>query len=314
MAIKELGLVATDLGFYITGCADIAGSDTREDAWLYPPDWEYQLQREAIHFDPKDAEGIPLRRYREPIGDQYLICRITTFGLAHWNRWRRDGIEHSRGEFLRIADWLLRAEDGRYLHDYPSAGMPAGWISCIAQGEAASVLTRAFVLTSDERYRAQAHRAVAWLALPVADGGLLDRLPDGRPFLEEYPGSAYRHVLNGCLYAMVGMHDLVRIAPEDAALAQLFADLCDTVGSNAGAWDVGGWSTYDYPYEPDKPRNLNTMTYQVLQVVLLRHLGEMSGDQRLTALADKWDRSAKSLRARMRALYRKTAYRLAAGW
>lgn len=314
MTMKEIGLIAADLGFYITGRSDMTASDTASDAWLYPLDLEYQLRREAIHFDPKDEEGIPIRRYPGRDAGEYLVCRITAYAIAHWNRWRLQQAPRSRVEFLRIVDWLLREPEGRFGHAFAAAGMAAGWITCIAQGEAASVLARAYVLTGEERYREQARKAVSWLERPIADGGLLDRLPDGKPFLEEYPGSAYRHVLNGCLYAIVGIHDMLRVAPGEKELAALFTALCDAVGSNAHAWDVGGWSTYDYPYDGEKPRNLNTMTYQVLQVALLRHLGKASGDERLTALADKWDRSAKSPAARMRALYRKTTYRLAAGW
>lgn len=314
MSRKESSLILQDLAFYITGKADVALLPTHEDDWLYPADWEYQLTREQIHFAPKDERGIPIRRYPE-LGDQYLFSRIAAYALAHWNRLRRSADEDSRAKFMLTVDWLAEFDDGRYEHQFAVADMPVGWISCISQGEVASALARAYLLTQDERYRTAAAQAIHWLMLPIDQGGLLGTLPDGKPFLEEYPGTKYRHVLNGCLYAMIGMHDFIRVAPSAAPVTALFDQLVDAVGANIEQWDVSGWSRYDYPSNPpERVPNLNTMTYQILQLALLRHLGRVSGDIRLQTMADRWDRSARSIGPRLRAMAGKTAYRLSSGW
>jgi heparosan-N-sulfate-glucuronate 5-epimerase len=314
MPLKDVALLAKDLWFYLSGGADIAESDTVRDDWLHPPDWSYQLERDEAYFSPRDEAGIPLRRYPGPLGDQYLFSQIACYALAHWNRFRLTGAADSRDTFLRVTRWLAAFEDGRFGHHFPVAGMAVPWISCISQGEAASALSRAYLLTGDRLFLQQAGKAIGWLRRPVEDGGLLSRLPDGRPFLEEYPGTVYRHVLNGCLYAMVGLYDTLRLHPEDQALADLFAALVDAVGTNIEAWNIDGWSTYDYPVEADAPRNLNTMTYQILQSALLRYLGRVGGDRRLTEMAALWEQSAAKPTHRLKALRRKLGYRLASGW
>jgi hypothetical protein len=65
---------------------------------------------------------------------------------------------------------------------------------------------------------------------------------------------------------------------------------------------------------PTGARNINTMTYQHLQVVLLRYLAHVSGDARLAAMADRWWTSSTRFSRRMRALGGKLRYRFAAGW
>ena len=315
MPRKEWTLLLRDLSFYVTGASDVSAGDWRADAWAYPADWSYQIAREDDYFTPKDADGIPLRVYPAPIGVRYLPSRIAGYALGHWNEWQRTERAHHRVEFLKAADWFRRSHaDGRYEYDIPVAGKTEPWLSCIAQGEAASVLTRAHRLTGDAAYLAAAHRAVHWLLLPEEEGGVRSRLPDGRPFLEEYPGTHYRHVLNGCLYAAVGLHDLGRADPAATEARAFLAALIDAIGANVHVWDVQGWSTYDYPFAQGTARNLNTMTYQVLQAVLLRYLGEVSGDARLSVVADRWDAASRRLVRRLGALRGKLAYRIAARW
>jgi hypothetical protein len=316
MPIKEWRLLARDVSFYVSGKADVSFADWHAEPWYYPTEWQYQLDRESDYFSPKDATGIPLREFRAPIGVRYLPARVSAYGMAHWNRWLRDGSQNSLTEFDKVTSWLMSAHrDGRYEHDFALAGMPAGWISCISQGEAASLLVRAYRVTGNDKYLGAASRAIDWLMLPVAEGGLRGTLPDGSIFLEEYPGTKYRHVLNGCLYAAVGISDLLRVSPgERSDVRALFSDLMNTIAVNLEAWDVGGWSTYDYSPQKQTARNLNTMTYHLVQAVLLSYLADLTGDDRLRRVAERWSMSASRLPKRLGALGAKLTYRLRAGW
>jgi heparosan-N-sulfate-glucuronate 5-epimerase len=316
MARKEWRLILRDVSFYFTGNADVAAADWKRDPWLYPLDWTYQLDREADYFEPKDTLGIPLRRFAPPIGDRYLPSRVAGYGFAHWNRGSEPREVISRDRFMTVAHWFRDTHDeGRYFYDIRIAGKTEPWISCIAQGEAASILTRAHRLTNDSSFLAAAHTAVRWLLVAEKNGGLQSILPDGRPFLEEYPGTVYRHVLNGCLYAAVGIHDVIREDPVNSReLAQFFGQLVDAIAANLGHWDVSGWSTYDYLSATGAARNLNTMTYQLLQVFLLQYLADVSGNDALAAGAARWRRSANRLPMRLGALAGKLAYRLKSRW
>lgn len=315
MPAKEWRLLLRDVSFFVSGRADVRSADWRANEWLYPADWSYQLDREDQYFAPKDSSGIPLREFPKPIGVRYLPSRIAAYALAHWNRWTIGKHPTNRAEFLRAANWMLHSpREGRYEHDIAVAGIAPPWISCIAQGEAASVLTRAYVLTSDSRYLRAADDAARWLMISEEDGGLLSRLPDGDLFLEEYPGSRYRHVLNGCLYGAVGLSDLSRVNRANNNIRLFLRKLCLSIGSHLSLWDISGWSTYDYPSNRTERRNLNTMTYHVLQIILLEYLAEVTGDESMRAMSERWSQSSRSMRARIGALMAKTRYRMAVRW
>jgi heparosan-N-sulfate-glucuronate 5-epimerase len=245
---------------------------------------------------------------------RYLPSRIAAFGLANWNRYCLTGNAAGRDAFLKIANWFATAHhDGRYEHDIPIPQLASPWISCIAQGEAASVLTRAYRLVGDDAYLETARLVLRPMLETEAVGGVASTLPDGSPFVEEYPGSSIRHVLNGCLYAAIGMSDVCRAGDQrDDHVRTFLRALIAGIGANILAWDSEGWSTYDL--STGSARNLNTMTYHRLQIVMLRYLGEVCDEPRLIAAAQRWERTADDPGRRIRALVGKVRYRIAARW
>lgn len=315
MPRKEWQLLARDIVFYVTGAADVGAAEVKRDPWLNPLDWSFQLDRVSEYFSPQDEHGIPVRDFGGTIGVQYLPSRIAGFGLANWNRWREFADEDARVAFFEVAEWFMGKPDGLYRHDFPVAGLESGWLSCIAQGEAASVLARAYHATGDIRYRSMAVLAVAPFEISVAKQGLLDHLPDGSPFLEEYPCSIYRHVLNGCLYAVVGLHDVIRcFETPPTEIVSRRDTVVSAIADNIDGWSVGNWTSYDFNTGPGARRNPNTMTYHRLQAILLDYIGEFSGRPELIAAARAWHISARSPIERLKSVYGKLAYRFLSGY
>ncbi len=315
---KSVGLILRDLGFFLAGSADLAAENSKAGPDLYPIDFSYQLARLPTYFSPLDHDGIPLCPIRG-LGNRYLFSRIAAYGLVHWNEARKRGNDPAYlRTFLRTAQWVHdRVDNGRYPHDFALAGMSAGWISCISQGELASLLVRAYWHTGERRYLLAAERAVGPLCIPMADGGLLSALPDGSPFFEEYPNSRINLVLNGCLYALVGLLDVTRAAREAGRPSSLepYAEaVLKSLEKNISHWDEAGWSTYDYKQPGERIHNLNTMTYHVLQTTFLRRIAEQCRSEPLAIVAERWSRSGKSLRRRLAAFAQKVQYRLKKGY
>lgn len=304
---KAWSLILEDLGGYVTGKPLVGVSDTLKDPWAYPTEWSRTLERADHYFGPFDTAGTPLWR----VGDElhYNPSRIAGYALALWNV--RDGwTDGDRSNFMACADWFAAQQDARFEYRFDGAGLKAPWLSCIAQGQGMSVLVRAWLLTKREAYLDQASLAAKWLLRPVSDGGLLDRLPDGSWFFEEYPGS-YPHVLNGCLHALVGIDDLARARPLDGPLGEAAAEVMKALSANLDAWDIGGWSTYDFA-PGSRTANLNTVNYHAVHVALLGHVA--GGDPVLTRYAETWRRTLASPRSRLVAMIRKIRYRLAESW
>lgn len=302
--------LALDLQDYLTGCRRyMYAGRNRIDRGDYPVDLLFTLENCQEYYSPRDAEGLPQRRYRN-IGVRYNPTRIAAYGLSSYSRYLKLGAKEDLQTFLQTADWFCSREKGLYFYDFDWAGVKAPWISCMSQGEALSVLSRAYLVTKDARYLDACSRAVVPLMSPLEAGGVVSKLPSGDPFLEEYPGEASqaKHVLNGFLYALIGLSDFSSVAPDHPGTAHLKQYL-QSLGRNLYYWNGGGWSIYDLQYLYGARENYATPAYHNLHAAQLRHLGERSGERYLKAMAEIWLQSSHSIYRRCRALQKKVAYR-----
>lgn len=297
-----------DLIAYATGEAQFGFVEASLTGPAYPVELDFALEREDRYYSPKDADGIPIRVYRS-VGAQYNPTRIASFALAHFNRWIARKHDQNLASFLNAADWFLKAENAQWTYDYDWNDLRAPWLSCMAQGQGISVLTRAYAITGDASYAEHARRAAVPFTRPIAAGGVRSRLEDGSAFLEEYPSPRSAHVLNGFLFALMGINELARIDStirDEIGEAELLRALC----TNIERWDAGFWSVYDLSPGPWGVRNLTTLSYHQLHITQLRYLGAAYKCGKLVDVADRWQRHAQSARRRLRAMAGKVKYRL----
>ena len=303
--------VALDLLEYARGSRNFGPAEARpDDAWLYPIDLEFTLADAARYYSPRDPSGLPIKRYRS-VGDQYNPTRVAAFGLSHWNRLHGRGDEASREPFLRVASWFHdTAEAGRWVYRFDLHTMRAPWISCMAQGEGISVLTRAARLTGDERLIAVARAALAPFRDGTADGGVRSHLPAGGVFFEEFTSLEPDHVLNGYLYALIGLLDLNRLAPTEE-LDDVLGGAREVLERNLHLWDADGWSLYDlHNLAGGGRRNLCTAAYHRLHATQLGYLGDALASSTIRRQAETWARTGGSLAKRLKAASGKIGYRL----
>src|SRR5215210_4112652 len=145
----------------------------------------------------------------------------------------------------------------------------------MAQGQAISVLERAYRITDDVRYRRAALRALPALEQDVKSGGLR-RCFFGdctKPFFEEYPSTPPSYVLNGFMFTLFGLYDLASIAPKSKALAMYEAGR-RTLTTALPRYDVDGLASYDLTHltVPKREPAIATQLYQGTHVYLLRVL------------------------------------------
>lgn len=296
-----------DVHEYLTGAASFGYERRALTGWTYPVDLEFTLAREADYYSPRDSDGLPVRRYRSA-GLQYNPTRIAGFALANYNRFVTADSQSSLAHFMRAAAWFAAADDALWYYHFDWNELKAPWLSCMAQGEGISVLVRAFVLTREELYLERARQALAPLRRPIASGGVRSRIAGRWAFLEEYPSPSPAHVLNGFLFALIGIHDLMRVAP-DAGDAIGFQELVETLEANLTGWDLGYWSAYDLSRGPAARANVTTLAYHRLHIAQLRYLGEVCGRSAFTEMAARWACNSESLVSRVRALSGKFLYR-----
>jgi len=308
---KTLGGVAADLGSFLRGAAGDYAVDLEADPLAYPLAFDRMLEADPELFSPLDEAGVPVKGPPGAPG-RYMPSRIAGYALAHWNLHRRGALGAAE-RFGVAADWFAAQPGGAFMHDLPIEGMAVPWPSCLAQGEGLSVLVRAWRLTGDRRFLDQARAALPMLERPVTCGGVASRLPDGSFFVEEYPGGRHRHVLNGALFAVVGLDDLARLSGEPEPGAQAQRDrLLAALSRNLALWASGDWSVYSVERAALGARNACTLHYQLVHVALLEHLARL--EPGLLPVTRRWSRGLRRPATRLRALGMKVFYRAANGW
>jgi len=147
------------------------------------------------------------------------IREIKFSGHAQVTNITLSGSEHLR-QFYHGADWFLQHQDSRGgwpsqvtfnkgSKKYPGAEeIKPGWYGAMCQGQAMSVLVRAFLHCREERYLAAAQRALGPFTASSNESGVRAEFPGGLPWYEEYPTNPPTFILNGFMYSLLGLSDL----------------------------------------------------------------------------------------------------------
>ena len=246
----------------------------------YPYSFASKLDTEAAL--PHDADGIIMVTY--PSGLHYNPVTVSQYALAHYDRWLALQAPADSVALVRDADWLVsdQASDGLWYYDFPNGSMPVPWVSGMAQGQAISVLVRAYALTSDEKYLESARQALATFDKPSGQGGI-NSTDGGYVWFEETMPPYSPHILNGMIFAMYGALDMARVL-HDPHAQQLFDAGVRTVSDNIAKYDAGNWSYYN---QADPPGYASRF-YHGLHIQLLRELWLLTGKDVFRQYADRF--------------------------
>ena len=231
-------------------------------------------------FSPSGA--LPKSHYS--FGDYYTPIVVAQYGLkahadyvaTHKRKYRRD---------VRLAArWLVRhqADDGGWHYPFPWTvrgfePIPAGWISAMGQGQAMSLLWRAWQLERRPAYRRAARLAVRPFRRTVAQGGVKASW-DGAIWFEEYPTSEPSLVLNGYMFGLVGLYD---VAPWSRRAARLYRRGVRTLRNRIASFDRPGGTWY-------MPNVEASRYYHGVHVMLLTAIASVSPSDTLLMYRNKW--------------------------
>lgn len=253
----------------------------------YPFRWQ---GLEAFQYD-LDDERIPRVFISKQAGLQYYPITIAQFGLFQLQEHARTGDEEHLGIAKNNARWLLdNAGQGAHAarvwvhpYDLPFYGPKAPWISGMAQAQAISLLLRMKEFLTDERLEEVIHGAVKVFEHTVADGGVLAYFPDGGVCFEEYPTDPPSMVLNGHMFAMLGLFEYAEFY-RDAAVRERFRLAVEGLRQNLQLYDTGFWNLYDL--HPSK--RLASAMYIKVHAQLLNILADAAGELYFRQTAERW--------------------------
>jgi heparosan-N-sulfate-glucuronate 5-epimerase len=273
----------------------------------YFMDYSFALKNEAKHYNPKDVNGIPLSNYLNS-GKSYNPTRIASFCLAQFQRFLVEGAIVNKKIFLKVADWFTRFDDGKFIYTIPYGELTPPWMSCMSQGQGISVLVRAYNLTKEEKYLKIAKKAIIPFIEDIDKGGLRSKIENKFDFLEEFPFKKPRHVLNGFIYAIVGIYELSLVSEDVEKKVKL--DNLVKSASNFNLWCSDNWSTYDLHKSTKGRRNTATIIYQNVHITQFKYLEKIFPGYDFGDFASRLEQYYKNIFLRFNALKNKILYRI----
>jgi heparosan-N-sulfate-glucuronate 5-epimerase len=264
-----------------------------------------------------DDAGVPMINYRGSIGVQYNPIAIAQFGLGNHDLYLRTNNDSRRTKCLAAANWmvenLVETSPGNHvwLHDFDweyRSTLVAPWRSGLAQGQGLSLLTRAYILSGDKKYKTAALNALTALTNPTSEGGVAHIDKNGAKWIEEYIVDPPTHILNGFIWALWGIRDIA-IQFESQAAEELWNEGVKTIKSNLRRYDTGRWSLYELSGSKILPM-LASSFYHKLHIVQLTILSELTGDSYFRETATKWQTYSENGQYRFEAKVRKIIFKL----
>ena len=183
----------------------------------YPVIFDYNKDRKATLLDSNNVFYADYSKMKNLGVKNQISYNPVTIGLNSlriFQEFLKDSSSVNKNIFLSNSNWLYNniEEDGswKFMHDKYSSGylIKSPWVSALAQGIGISVLVRAFKITNDSSYLFCARRACLPFSKDIINGGVRSKNDFGL-FYEEYPiNNDSKHVLNGFIYSLYGLHDL----------------------------------------------------------------------------------------------------------
>lgn len=288
-------------GGMIAGKADYWHPDMNTNRFLdkervakYPIDMSAKAEYAGVF----DEERIPLVEIDGHLS--HLSVTIAQYALGNYDEYLRTQNSLYLKRFLGSADWLVKNlvefRGGLWgwvnEHDRMVYNLKKPWLSALSQGQALSVLVRAYQETKDESYREAGQKALRAFNVPSAQGGILAKW-QGLDYYEEYPAQIPTFVLNGFIFALWGLWEFYLITDSSEAKAYYDSGLL-TLERALQEYHVPylNWSKYDlYPF---KVMDIASIFYHKLHIQQLRAMALLTGNEMFNRQADIWEKGRKN--------------------
>lgn len=234
--------------------------------------------RKCLHDHTFDENGIIAYVKSDVESDVYYNPNaVAEYAIIQYENFLRTSKEKYLGEFKKNADWLAEnataVGDDKvcfyYLYDTPEEKAP--WGSGIAQGIGISALLRASQAFDEPRYLDVAERAFNMLDAPIREGGFRFENEQFKLWYEE--DNHCGHILNGHIYALLGVYDLYRVTQNEFYHQKFLAGV-QTIKENIALFDMG----FNTKYNADSSYPANT-PYHSIHMTLFQILHNITGDK-----------------------------------
>ena len=229
----------------------------------------------------------------------YFPISIFQYALGLWDLYLLTNKNNYLTSFFKQCDWIIKNQlDNGSWNCFGPIGYKNYTVSSMGQGEAISVLLRAYQNTHDTKWLGSAKKALECMLIPVQQGGTL--LIEGEDyFFEEYPGdNEKRSVLNGWIFSLFGIYDYLKII-EDEKVKDIYRRSLKTLKLHLQDYDLGYWSNYD------KSGRIASPAYHNLHIAMLNTISDITNDDYFNKIAIKWSKYNQNTYYRIYAITKK---------
>ena len=209
----------------------------------------------------------------------YFPVAIFQYALGCYDLWLLDKDAVYKIQFLPCAEWALQKQDSLGRWDNFSHVYPESPYGAMAQGEAVSVLLRAYKLTGENKFYEAAKRAIDFMLLDLKEGGTSE-YKNGDVFFWEYTNQPI--VLNGWIFSWWGLFDYVLVTQDNGKYKNLLQKSLDTLSKNLYRFRNRYWSLYDLDHKLASP------FYHNLHIAQMQAMYELTGREIFRQFAYGW--------------------------
>jgi heparosan-N-sulfate-glucuronate 5-epimerase len=268
----------------------------------------YYLDFSSKYYYKKfDNDGIPIYKKGQQKYHPTVICQ---YALGAFELYYRSGYDNKlfKNNFLKQVNWLIFNMEGvteslgwKLKFVIKEYDLTDPWFSALTQGEAISILLRAYMLDKKEKYLISAEKALRIFEVPVKDGGILNYYHN-YPIYEEYPSVKTNCVLNGFIFSLFGLYDFI-VFNQNKKARRLFHEGVDSLIKLLPEFDTQSWSQYNLY---NSPRIYSaSYKYHLIHIEQLKALFYLTGHNDFLLYADKWKRYSLKLKDRLNELLKK---------
>lgn len=230
---------------------------------------------------------------------KFKISAIMLTGSGQLDNLTLSTSEHL-AHFYAAARWFVSNQDfktGGWANTVKRRGAPGmldllpGWYSAMGQGHGISVLARAYHLSGDKAYLAAAVQALRPFKVLSKDGGVLAMFLNQVPWYEEYPTQPPSFVLNGFIYSLIGLYDLITLAPKNfvSDATFLYEQGMKSLKTLLLSFDTGSGTIYDLRHlTVGSAPKIARWDYHATHVNQLLLLATLDQDPLFSSTAGRW--------------------------
>lgn len=251
-----------------------------------------------------DNSGIPMVKYGESY--HYNPVTIAESALGFYNEYKNLNDNYNMNMFLNLANWFVnnQEDNGAFSYDFSTSfrgvvDLPEGFVSAMAQGQVLSVMARAYNITNDKKYLECGEKTLLFM-ISSGDEDIfagcsrtledfcnlsddLNKYANYRLF-EEYVFDPSTYVLNGNLFALIGLYDWTQCSKEKYGKEEAyeaFEDGIRAIEILLPYYDYYGWSSYDlfqYTFDGEIEPAFNSSYAHICHIYLLKALADVTGN------------------------------------